>query len=369
MKMRILMLALLTVSSVLAQAQVKVAVVVYGQTPEAEQYARVAQTRLEQLLNDNGSEVIDQKRADELKKNWRKLADPGALLTAEEFVENAKRFEIAGVYRIYLGLGKTKGLAGIHVATAASDVRFVGENAVVKAAASSPMGVKGMPPSDGLTEQAAVSNAIQRSVDSAGEKLGLKIVDITNPRLVSFSLRRLEGPVPNAAPPAYAQPPRLAENDPLIRLARFADDSWNAEESTCVRKSPDQRMAAIGGYLTSTVVGGGRPTRSFSSTLHVVDLDARREILSLPISKADFRLQRGGSKITDCLFLQSWRYVAALSQSHVALFDTERGIELGRDYFENPFTAARLAHLSAGDNDYLVVSEGARVAYYQIERK
>jgi hypothetical protein len=351
-----------------AAAQNKVAVVVYGQTPDAEQYARVAQTRLEQLLGDNAAEVIDQKKAEELKKNWRKLADPGALVTAEEFVENAKKYEISGVYRIYLNVGKTKGLAGVYVATATTDVRFIGANAAVKAAASAPMGTKGMPPSDGLTEQAAVANAIQRAIDSSGEKLGLKIMDITNPRLVSYTLKRLGAAASGATEP-YAQPPLLGAKDPVIKFAKLVDDSWSFEDATCVRKSPDARMAAVGGYVTSTVRGAGGAGRTYWSTLHVVDIEAGKEILALPISKADFRTQRGGSKITDCLFLQSWRYVAAVSQSHVALFDTERGIELGRDYFEDPFTAARLSHLRAGDNDYLVVSEGPRVVYYQIERK
>jgi len=368
MDFRGIVLAAAVVFSLAASGQNSVAVVAYGQTPEAEPYARVAQTRLEQLLGDNGVSVIDQKKAEELKKSWRKLADPGALVTAEEFVENARKFAIAGVYRIYLGMGKTQGLAGIHVATAAADVRFIGENATVKAAASSPMGTKGMPPSDGLTESAAVTNAIQRSVDSAAEKLGLKILDLTSPRLVTFSLRRLGAAVPGAVEP-YPQPPRLPDKDPMAKFAKLADDRWTFEDATCVRKSPDSRMAAVGGYVTSTKPGAGGVSRDFWSMLHVVDLDARKEVVSFRISKADFRTQKGGSKITDCLFMQSWRYVAAVSQSHVAFFDTERGVELGRDYFENPFSNPRLSHLRAGENDYLVVADGPRIVYYQIERK
>ena len=344
------------------------AVVVYGQSPAAERYARAAQTRLEQLLGDNGISVIDQAKAEELKKSWRKLSEPGALITAEEFVDNARRFEIAGIYRVYLGLGSTLGLASIHVATATADLRFIGENAQVKAAASSPMGTKGMPPSDGLTEPAAVNNAIQRAVDSAAGKLGLKIMDITNPRLVKFALKRLDAPVPGATEP-YPQPPKLPGEDPVAKLARLADDTWTSEQPTCVRKSPDSRMAAVGGYVQSTSTGFGRVSRSFASLLHVVDLDARREVVAFPISAADPRLQKGGSRITDCLFLQSWRYVAAVSQSHVAFFDTECGVELGRGYFDEPFGNPGLSHLRAAENDYLVVKEGARTVFYQIVRE
>lgn len=366
--LRLIVTAAAALLSYAACAQNHVAVVVYGQTPEAEQYVRVAHTRLEQLLGDNGASVIDQKKAEELKKSWRKLADPGALITAEEFVENARKFEIAGIYRVYLGMGKTMGLAGVHVATAAADVRFIGENAAVKAAASKPMGTKGMPPSDGLTESAAINNAIQRAVDSAAEQLGLKILDLTSPRLVTFALKRIDFAVPGAVEP-YTQPTRLPEKDPLVKLAKFASDTWTFEDSTCVRKSPDARMAAVAGYITTTTPGGGGAGRRYSSALHVVDLDAGKEVLAFKVSESDGRFQRGGSKITDCLFMQSWRYVAAASQSHVAFFDTERGLELGKETFDQPFSNPTLSHLRVADNDYLVVREGARNVFYQIVRK
>jgi len=51
-----------------------VAVVVYSQSSMATQYARIAQARMEQVLTDNGITVLDQKKADELKRggrNWR----------------------------------------------------------------------------------------------------------------------------------------------------------------------------------------------------------------------------------------------------------------------------------------------------------
>ena len=368
MVLRTAVILLAAMAPAIALAQNSVAVVVYGQSADTEPYARVAQTRLEQLLGDNGVTVVDQKKAEELKKGWRKLADPGALITAEEFVENARKYEISGVYRIYLGVGQAQGLAGVHVATATADVRYIDESAGVKAAASKPMGTKGMPPSDGLTPQAAVTNAIQRAVDSAGEKLGLKVMDVTNPRLVTYTLKRLPSPPPGAAAP-YAQPARLSEGDPLVKTASLADDTYTSEQATCVRKSPDQRMAVVGGYVTTTILSAGRPSRGYASVLHILDLDANREVLKFAISAADFRYQRGGSKISDCLFMQSWRYVAAVSQSHIAFFDTERGIELGRDYFQDPLSNAGLAHLRAGTRDFLVVNDGPRSVHYEIERK
>jgi hypothetical protein len=347
--------------------QEKVAIVVYGQNASAKQYLRVAQTRMEQLLGDNGMIVLDQKKAEELKKSWARLGDPGALITAEDFVENAGRYKISGIYRVYLGVGKTSGLSSIFTATAVADIRFIGEDAEIKSSASAPMGTKGMPPSDGLTESAAVNNAIQRAVDLAVEKYGLKVMDITNPRLVKFALKNILELGAEAI--EVAAPPLRATNDDMVKYAKLKSDDWTSEEPTCVRSSTDGRMGAIGTYIMSTTFGFGRPTRSYASALHIVDMDAQSEVEHFDVSIKDARYQKGGSKITDCKFLQTWRYVAAVSQSHLIFADTERGVELGRVYFEDPFGNPSLMHLHSGGNDYLAVTEGTRRLLYQIVRE
>ena len=80
----------------------KAAIVIYPQSKLATQYARVAQARLEQVLTDNGITILDPKKAAELKKGWKKLEDPGALITAEEFVKNAGKYDIErGLSRLY----------------------------------------------------------------------------------------------------------------------------------------------------------------------------------------------------------------------------------------------------------------------------
>jgi len=347
--------------------QEKVAVVVYGQNPSAKQYLRVAQARLEQLLNDNGVLVIDQAKAEQLKKTWTQLSDPGALITAEDFVENAGRFKISGIYRVYLGVGKAIGMSSIFTATAVADIRFIGEDAKVKSSASAPMGTKGMPPSDGLTESAAVNNAIQRAVDLSSEKLGFKVMDITNPRLVKFSLKSV--PELTAGLVEVSTPPLLNINDSIVKYAKLKSDDWTSEEPTCVRNSPDGRMGVIGTYIMNTSFNFGRPTRAYASALHIVDLDSKNEVEHFDVSIKDPRYQKGGSRITDCKFLLSWRYVAAVSQSHLMFADTERGVELGRIYFEDAFGKPTLMHLHSGGNDYLAVTEGDRRLYYQIVRE
>lgn len=345
----------------------KVAVVVYGKNAASKQYLRIAQTRMEQLLGDNEVVVIDQAKAEELKKTWTQLSDPGVLITAEDFVENAGRFKISGIYRIYLDVGKSVGLASIFTATAVADIRFIGEDAQVKAAASAPMGTKGMPPSDGLTESAAVNNAIQRAVDLSAEKFGFKVMDVTNPRLVKFSLKSVSELGAGAA--EISAPPLLANNDAIVNYAKLKSDDWTSEEPTCVRSSEGGRMGAIGTYIMSTSLNFGRPTRTYASALHVVDIDAKTEVEHFDVSIKDSRYQTGGSKITDCRFLQTWRYVAAVSQSHLIFADTERGVELGRIYFDDPFKKPVLMHLRAGGNDYLAVSEGEHRLYFQIVRE
>jgi hypothetical protein len=340
-----------------------VAVVVYGKTPASKQYLRVAQARMEQLITDNGVTVLDQAKAKELEKNWPKLSDPGALITAEDFVENAGKYKISGIYRIYLDVGKSMGMAGIFTATSVADIRFIGEDAKVKAAASAPMGTKGMPPSDGLTESAAINNAIQRAVDYSAGKFGFKVMDITNPRLVNYSLKN----VPELTAPAEEvfAPTLLANNDEVVKYAKLIDDGWTSEDATCVRRSEGGNMAVVGTYIVSAMGS----TRSYSSALHVVDFEAKKEVEKFTISVKDVRYQKGGSKITDCRFLQTWRYVAAVSQSHLIFADTERGVELGRIYFEDSFKKPALAYLRSGGDDYLVVSEGSRRLYYQIVRE
>lgn len=350
-----------------AAEQQRVAVVVYGQDASANQYIRVAETRFEQLLSDNGITVLDQKKAEELKKGWKKLEDPGALITAEEFVKSAGKYDIDGVYRVYLGVGKTSGLSSIFTATAVADIRFIGENAQIKSAASLPMGAKGMPPSDGLTESAAVNNAIQRATDLAAEKLGIKVMDITSPRLVRYSLKAVATMAKDSN--KMPSPPLRDVDDTMVKYAKLQKDDWTSEQATCVRASPDGRMGAIGTYIMKTAFNFGKPTRSYASALHVVDAGAKNEVERFDVSIKDPRYQKGGSKITDCAFLQTWRYVAAVSQSHLIFADTERGVELGRVYFEEPFDNPSLAHFRSGGNDYLVVNEDSRRLYYQIVRE
>lgn len=368
LKLAVGILGILLSTAAIAATPKNVAIVVYSQSKLATQYARIALSRFEQVLSDNGVTVLDQKKADALKKGWKKLEDPGALITAEEFVKNAGKYAIDGVYRVYLDAGLTQGLAGIFTATALADIRFIGEDAAISSAASPAMGAKGMPPSDGLTESAALSNAIQRAIDLTSQQLGWKVMDFTNPRLFSVHLKQMQI-APNYV--AEVHPPKLANTDDSTRLAKLASEDWTSEEVTCVRKSPDEKMAVVGGYIRQTSLLGGRPKRVYGSRVHVVDAVANKEVIAMetaPVAERT-REEKGGSKILDCLFVSNWRYLTAVTNSKLFLWDTERGVVLSELFFDEGIDDAMLEYGKYSGQDYLAVVSGNKKVVYQIVRE
>lgn len=328
----------------------KAAIIIYPQSKLATLYSRVALARLEQVLTDNGITVLDQKKAAELKKGWKKLEDPGALITAEEFVKNAGKYDIDGVYRVYLDASLTDGVAGIFTATALADIRFLGEDAKITSAAPSPMGSKGMPPSDGLTDTAAISNAIQRAVDLSAQQLGVKILDFTNPRLFDIKLQPADG-VNNIIPETL--PSRIADNDPAIKLANLANGDWSSEEVTCGRKSPDGNMAVIGGYVRTF------PERHYISRVHLVDIVAGKEVTKINTTTGGADA-KGNSKILDCLFVGNWRYLAAITGSKLFLWDSERGVEMSSVFLSEGISSAELDYGKIGKDGYLTIKRNGQ---------
>lgn len=340
-----------------------VAVVIYPQSSIATQYVRIAQARIEQVLTDNGITVIDQKKAEELKKGWKKLEDPGALITAEEFVKSAGKYDIDGVYRVYLDAALLKGMAGIFTATSLADIRFIGEDAQVRSSASPAMGVKGMPASDGLTDSAAISNAIQRAIDSTIQAMGIKIFDFTNPRLFNVKLK----PMSNAKSLIpEKRPTPLSDTDPIIKLANLKDSFALSEEVTCINRSPDSKMVVIGGYLRKTQGG-----RLYGSKIHVIDKDAKKEVITFVTAPVEARKEeeKGGSKILDCMFISNWRYLVAVTNSKLYLWDIERGSVMNDLYFDEGIDEARLEYGKSGGQDFLVVASNNGRKIFQISRE
>ena len=154
-----------------------VAVLVFPTSPAAKLLAGSAQSRLEQILTDNGVQVTDRDDSSKIKGIWKKLEDPGYFVTADDFVKNTASYRLDGIVRVYLSADSAPAPGGFFSATAQADMRLVDEDAKVQAQVSFPMGAPGRPPSDGLTAQAALLNAMQRAIDEAAKSLNLEVAE------------------------------------------------------------------------------------------------------------------------------------------------------------------------------------------------
>jgi hypothetical protein len=339
----------------------RVGVVVYAKkSPEANSLKRVAQTRLENILVDNSITVLDQDKAEDLKKVWKKLEDPGYFITAEDFVANAEKYEIDGLIRLYLNADATQGLANFYTATAQADIRFVDHEANVEAYSTVPMGVPGMPPSDGLTRNAALVNAIQRAVDEAAVKTGLEVLDYARPRTLSFDF---SGPVTvEFTPNAVAE---KVEHS-FTAAANLVNKTWTTEEVSATCRAPSGELGAVGGYIRETSSG---MRRSYASKIHLVDLTGNKEIGEFDSTTSKKKGIDGSVRLLDCLFIGSWRYLAAVTGLELFLWDTERGILMSSRRLDKGLEQAGLSYARYNNQDYISILSNVGQSHYQIVRK
>lgn len=373
--MRLLCIAILALSATRAHALEilgpggalklsKVAVMVFPTTPAAEKSVNTAQARLEQILLDNGIEAIDRDESNKLKDVWKQLEDPGYFVTADDFVARADKYQIDGIVRIYLSADSNEALAGFYSATAQADVRFVDESAKVEAKTSPAMGAPGSPPSDGLTAQAALLNAVQRAVDNAAQAFGLAITEPASPRAVSLSF---EGPVeiPPTATPLMAAG---ALDESGVALAQLFTERWKSEKVSCSSRAPGGELGAVGGSITETPRGDR--FNHYGSRVHLVDLAQGRELSSFETQKVGRkeREQRGTSALLACSFVSSWRYLAAVTGDYVSLWDTERGLRMAQALLPAGLNnSASVELLRAGKEAWLRVSgDGGNVSGYRL---
>lgn len=337
----------------------QVAVMVYAKTADANKMKRAAQNRMENILLDNGITVLDQAEADKLKDVWKRLEDPGYFVTAEDFVANASGYEIDGLIRLYLNAEATTALANFHSATAQADIRFVDQDANVEAYTTVPMGVPGKPPSDGLTRNAALVNAVQRAVDEAAAKTGLEIIDYAKPRSLSFSLH---GPVELAVNPIV---PQRAQDTSFESYANLVNKTWTREEVSTRCKAGSGGLAAVGGYIRETSSG---MRRSYHSKIHLVDLNEKKEIGSFDSTTKKKKGKRGKVRLLDCMFINNWRYLAAVTGLELFLWDTERGKLMSSVRLDKGIDNAVIAYTRYSNNDYLSVLAEHYTVHYQVSR-
>lgn len=337
----------------------QVAVMVYAKTPDAKKMKRTAKSRIENILLDNGITVLDQDKAEDLKNVWKRLEDPGYFITAEDFVENAEKYEIDGLIRLYLNADATSGLASFHTATAQADIRFIDKDANVEAYTTISMGVPGVPPSDGLTRNAALLNAVQRAVDEAASKTGLEIIDYAKPRTLTYELQ---------GPTDVTHKVNVTEKElhDFSEYAALASKTWTKEEVSATCKAPSGELGAVGGYIKETSMG---MRRSYSSVMHLIDLDDKKETATFNSTTKKKGKKRGTVKLLDCMFLGSWRYLAAVTGLELFLWDTERGLLMSSVRLDEITKQASLGYTNYNSKDYLSVDTGKGVVSYEIVRK
>lgn len=343
-----------------------VAVVVYAQGAGQDEkvVTRIAQTRLEQILGDNGVTVLDQEKSQELKKSWKKLEDPGFLLTAEDFVKAAQKYKIDGIYRVYLKAQAVAAPEQFFTATAHADLRFVNEDAKVTAVSPIPMGTVGNPPSDGLTASAAMTNAVQRAIDSSLEKAGYKIGDAVAPRKLNFELKTVDIAsigildASTAMHRIQADPKQLPSS--LLRTTADATER-TTEDLACLAQSPDKAMIAAGIRVKTQ----HRMNLKWNTTMRLVDAAENKLVVEFDV---DSGARRGTTKMLDCMFVNNWRYLAAITGNTLVMWDTERGTVVSQiDLADRSLDSASLAYYRTKNGGFLVVEgNDAKKSVFQL---
>jgi hypothetical protein len=344
----------------------RVAVIVFPANAAAKTLAGNAQTRLEQILSDNGVEITDRDDSNKIRSIWKKLEDPGYFVTADDFVKNTARYQLDGIVRVYLSADSHAAPGGFFSATAQADMRLVDENAKVQSQVSFPMGAPGRPPSDGLTTQAALINAMQRAIDEAAGSLGMEVAEPASPRAMKFTL---EGPLEAPAQAAViARPPHDLKGD-YVALAQLESGRNTSEEVTCADRAPGGDAAAVGGSIREMMRGPHGLEMQYGSRVHLVDIAQKREIAAFQTQEVGRKPKehRGSSQVLDCLFMHSWRYLAAVTGDVLSLWDTERGLSLAEVQLPFGTDKAALEVLKAGDAFFLrVKGEGSKQASYKV---
>jgi len=341
----------------------QIAAVVVPQGATATPLQRSAQSRLESILVDNGFSVLDRRKAAELKDANKRLEDPTAFITAEDFIKMAEAYQIHALVVVYLHADARPGLADYFSATAQADVRVIDDvSARVQAFNTQPMGTRGMAPSQGLTANSALLNAVYRAVDAAADKMQLELSDRTRLRSVRLSLgepvklsTRLDGKPAN-------------ERD-LHRLAKLEKAKWRTEEVSVTARSPGGALAAVAGYIRDTD-HHRRPPRLYGSRVHVVEPASGKTIHLFecsPVEKKG-RDERGTKEVLDTTFVSNWRYLAAVTGNHVLFWDTETGSQISRRAHPKALKKARVQFMRNDRGTYLAVGDGKRVTAYPIVR-
>lgn len=336
----------------------KTAVKVYAQNPLASDFVRAAQSRIEAILMNNKVEVLDEEKARELSDVFTTLEDPAAFVTAETFIEHSEKFELEGLIAVYLSVAADDSLSGAHLATAHADIRFVDNtSAKVLAFSSDPLGVPGAPASEGLTLNSAAINAVRRSVENAGHRLGFDLAERTRPGSVDLTL---SDPEPyTGSDPAFADP---TNEEALWPYADLENKTWRNETVTTTARAPHGSIAAIAGYIRDTDFRR-RPQRLYGSRVHMVDLRPDKKehpfvILDASPVEMSASDEPRTKEIQFLAFAGGWRYLSALNGNHLFLWDTEQGRVLAKKTLTSEATGLAVVREAEGASLVINTREG-----------
>jgi hypothetical protein len=223
------------------------------------------------------------------------------------------------------------------------------------------MGTHGMPPSDGLTEGAAINNAIQRAVDGAAQRAGLTVLSPAVPKAVPLALEP-SADVPGDAAPAAGDVSGAAA---WAGAAKFTKETWRGEDKACLALSPDGQVGAVGGYTWAINRLGG-PSRTYGGRVHLVDVRQPQEfnVHIVHVVGARESGEDASSAPLACGFVGNWRYLVVATGNVLSCYDVERGIETCRLPLKGGIAKADLAVARQGSAAYVVLqSEKGRSSY------
>ncbi len=362
--MKRLLIAAAGLVATVAWAADNVAVAVYANDPALKKYEKAVQARLEEILADSGLQPLDETKAKQLRDNWADLADPGHLVTAEEIVAKAGKFEVQRIYRVSFNADASAPLGLYHSAAAQLQLRVIDKDAKVKASQSAPMGTKGFAASDAATPDAAIVNALQRAVDSVSEGAGLKVLAPVSARVVPLNLEAV------AALPAGAEPLGGSTGKPVPAgwdaAAPLMNERYRREEVSCQATSPDGGYGVVGSYAWSMDRLAANLGRKYGGYLHLVDVKDKRPLTQFTLHELGNRGagENGTSAAIACSFLGSWRYLVAASGNRLACWDVERGRETCNVPISYTPEKATLRVLQAGNERFVELqSDRGRSAF------
>jgi hypothetical protein len=359
-----LLASLFAFGAAMAQEGTKVSVAAYMSDAKYSAYEKVALARAEELLNDSKYVVLDEAKARQLKKGWVDLADPGHVITAEEFVKRAGKYDIEKIVRVGVSVSVKPVLGLFYTATATAEFRIVDKSAKVQAFTLNEMGTRGVPPSDGLTEGAAISNAIQRAIDGAAQRAGLTIVSPALPKGVPLVLEA----VASAPPETELAPASAAVADaPWVSAVKLGKEMWRGEDKACVAVSPDGQVGAVGGYTWQVDRLGGL-NRTYGGRVHLVDTASAQAFNVHTVHAVGKREsgEDGSSAPLACGFIGNWRYLVVATGNVLSCYDVERGAETCRLKLQGAPKQAQLSVGRVGNGAYVALQTDKAKTYYRV---